>query len=29
MTWLTLLSGIAAVGLLVYLVVSLFKAENL
>lgn len=29
MTWLTILSGAVAVGLLVYLVVALFKAEDL
>lgn len=29
MSWLYLLNGIAAVGLLIYLVVSLFKAEDL
>jgi K+-transporting ATPase KdpF subunit len=28
MTWLYLLSGAAAAGLLVYLVVALFKAED-
>jgi K+-transporting ATPase KdpF subunit len=28
MTWLYLLSGAAATGLLVYLVVALFKAEE-
>ncbi|HKW84204.1 MAG TPA: K(+)-transporting ATPase subunit F [Burkholderiaceae bacterium] len=28
MTWLHLLSGAAAAGLLVYLVVALFKAED-
>ena len=29
MTWLYILSGVVAVGLLVYLVVALFKAEDL
>jgi len=29
MTWLYVLSGIVAVGLLVYLVVALIKAEDL
>lgn len=29
MNWLYLLSGAAAIGLFVYLVVSLFKAEDL
>jgi len=28
MTWLYLLSGAAAAGLLIYLVVALFKAED-
>ena len=28
MTWLYLLSGTAAAGLLVYLVIALFKAED-
>jgi K+-transporting ATPase KdpF subunit len=28
MTWLYLLSGAAAAGLLVYLVIALFKAED-
>jgi K+-transporting ATPase KdpF subunit len=28
MTWLHLLSGAAAAGLLVYLIVALFKAED-
>lgn len=29
MTWLYVLSGIVAVGLLAYLIVALFKAEDL
>jgi K+-transporting ATPase KdpF subunit len=29
MTWLYILSGLVSVGLLIYLVVALFKAEDL
>lgn len=29
MTWLYVLSGLVSVGLLIYLVVALFKAEDL
>jgi K+-transporting ATPase KdpF subunit len=29
MTWLTIVSGVVAVGLLVYLVVALVRAEDL